>query len=592
MRFALLGGGGGGGANKQLSNLTAPTQINVDLLPDFNNAHDIGSAVLAWKVIFGIDVKTNQIGTISGTGAVDFLNKIDMNNNIIEFLAEPTVSHNAATKNYVDTTAANRYLSNLLAPTSLNQNLLPNPSISVSLGAFSNRFVSGYFSGLDVASNLEFASNKGVLNTATLPDGTVSVPSMRVNIGEKVAIFTPNTTGVVVSEPVFLQTGNTVDGNSGDIVFRTGVPTGTGTRGKVSILASSLDMNGSDIIDTGSIYPITDNSGNIGVNTLRFASVWADFVSASSSFGLRDPVTNNPVFTLVNLINQYGVYSGPFMSAPLDYTPGSRDSFGFRGRNFNGTSTHSLVMFTGNANTAGDSGLVLLRSGNAPAGNSGKVTILTGTAGVDSGDIEIISGAATGLAGELAISAKSRIKGITNTNLPVLTKSSTGTNTVLLDIQGDSQGIRIPVQTVALRNAMSPLAYTKIVVDNSTTGEKTHEMYDGSGWKRVDGTIKNDYGITNSLVAAVTPPCIDSINHRQIHFVEGDAGPVQIGDFPTTCYHCTEVMFIGKSDANTVTIEPSPTMVLNGTATLGEGDSITFVFDKSQLKWYEIARNA
>lgn len=133
------------------------------------------------------------------------------------------------------------------------------------------------------------------------------------------------------------------------------------------------------------ILPDADLSGNLGVNTLRFGGVWADFVSASSSFGLRDAVTNNPIFTLVNLVNQYGVYSGPFLSAPLDYTPGSRDSFGFRGRNLNGSNTHSLIMFTGNANTTGNSGLAMLRTGNA-VGNSGNVELLVGTAGGTQGD--------------------------------------------------------------------------------------------------------------------------------------------------------------------------------------------------------------
>src|SRR5690242_6284904 len=45
------------GPNKSLSNLTAPTAVNTNLLPDSNNKRNFGSSGLFWKDIYLNDLK-------------------------------------------------------------------------------------------------------------------------------------------------------------------------------------------------------------------------------------------------------------------------------------------------------------------------------------------------------------------------------------------------------------------------------------------------------------------------------------------------------------------------------------------------------
>lgn len=51
------------------------------------------------------------------------------------------------------------------------------------------------------------------------------------------------------------------------------------------------------------------------------------------------------------------------------------------------------------------------------------------------------------------------------------------------------------------------------------------------------------------------------------------------------------VHIIGLSDANSVTINPSATVDINGTVTLGDGDVITLTWITATTKWVEISRN-
>ena len=72
-------------ANESLSNLMAPTSVNVDLLPGANAAKNLGSSAKKWKNIYlsgslisGGDAKIN--GVTVGTGSGGFGNTIVGNN--------------------------------------------------------------------------------------------------------------------------------------------------------------------------------------------------------------------------------------------------------------------------------------------------------------------------------------------------------------------------------------------------------------------------------------------------------------------------------------------------------------------------------
>jgi hypothetical protein len=75
-----------------------------------------------------------------------------MNSNKVINLTDPTANQDAATKYYVDnalsSTGANRSLSNLIAPTAINESLLPGLPLGVSLGAALSAFDSVFVSSI------------------------------------------------------------------------------------------------------------------------------------------------------------------------------------------------------------------------------------------------------------------------------------------------------------------------------------------------------------------------------------------------------------------------------------------------------------
>jgi hypothetical protein len=148
---------------------------------------------------------------------------------------------------------ANTSLSNL-ASTALNASILPATNYGVSLGSTSLRFDTVWSDALNLTGGVvavgsgSFGGGTLQLTNATLPDGSSSY-SFNYNGTAGGGITSSTRTGTTVSQPIKLMSGNTVDGNSGDIILRTGVPTGTGTRGSVSVLATQLDMGSVKIVN-------------------------------------------------------------------------------------------------------------------------------------------------------------------------------------------------------------------------------------------------------------------------------------------------------------------------------------------------------
>lgn len=128
-------------ANKTLSNLTSPTNINQDLLP--NGSVKLGDPSNKWtqlhvSQIFS-DNSTLSINLNTGGNLSIFGGDTDFNNTRAHNLLNPTSAQDAATKSYVDTgdaLAANKSLSNLTSPTSINQNLIPQAGINLGSASF------------------------------------------------------------------------------------------------------------------------------------------------------------------------------------------------------------------------------------------------------------------------------------------------------------------------------------------------------------------------------------------------------------------------------------------------------------------------
>lgn len=167
------------------------------------------------------------------------------------------------------TSGANTTLSNLTSPTAINQDLIPTGSIS--LGSPTNRY------SVIFANTLIDLANAEINTSFTSPSGASGAFfSQKNNVTSNMGICSSNKTGEAFSSSVLIESGNTVNGDSGNIIMRTGVPSGTGNRGKVTIDASQMR------IPIRSSDPSSGVAGDIYYNTttnvIRFynGTAWSD----------------------------------------------------------------------------------------------------------------------------------------------------------------------------------------------------------------------------------------------------------------------------------------------------------------------------
>ncbi len=148
---------------------------------------------------------------------------------------------------------ADTTLSNLTS-TAVNVNIDPAVDSSTDLGTALKRWQRLYTASIvatgNIGANTFTTSSLGMGEVLTPPSGGSDASIIAgTNNTMDLHLVTSNQTSTVDSRAVKMESGNTVDGNSGDVVLRTGVPTGTGIRGEASILASQLNMNSTKIIN-------------------------------------------------------------------------------------------------------------------------------------------------------------------------------------------------------------------------------------------------------------------------------------------------------------------------------------------------------
>lgn len=187
-------------ANLHLSNLTAPTSIPVDLIPNGDATRNLGAPNLGFAELFVnqiaasditnviIDVAGLVLNDTSTLVSVDFGNRqlYDSSNNILfdwsgsdpslnnhklTNVTDPTSNQDAATKIYVDTAVgskANTALSNL-ASTAVNVDIIPaTPNQTKNLGTLStNEWLNVYTKEVQSNGSLTLASGGTLILSAS-----------------------------------------------------------------------------------------------------------------------------------------------------------------------------------------------------------------------------------------------------------------------------------------------------------------------------------------------------------------------------------------------------------------------------------------
>ena len=161
----------GDAANTSLSNLTT-TAINESLLPDATDSLDLGSPSLYWDSAYAntltaeqlwskaegvviVDLDARQIKTISGATAIDWsiTGEVSFATAKLIDIAEPTLSSDAATKNYVDVGLATKLSLTggvLSGDLSMSGNKVTNVAAPTDpLDAANKQYVDSAMTGLD-----------------------------------------------------------------------------------------------------------------------------------------------------------------------------------------------------------------------------------------------------------------------------------------------------------------------------------------------------------------------------------------------------------------------------------------------------------
>ncbi len=209
---------------------------------------------------------------INASAAIDAtkLGNGDVDNTELSYLNGVTSSVQTQLNGKASTTLNN------LGTTSINANLLPDANNTRNIGSGALKFANinganGYFEQINfilgqIDSTTARTAPSGIGNSEL----TIWAPNQSADIGiyggdptgaasRSVFIESFNATTTNASGLLNLQTGTTVDGNSGNINLKTGAPSGSGTRGTINFTDASLA--GASV---GYVWSLTNTSTGAG----------------------------------------------------------------------------------------------------------------------------------------------------------------------------------------------------------------------------------------------------------------------------------------------------------------------------------------
>lgn len=249
----------------------------------------------------------------------------------------------------------------------------PSVNDSGSMGTAGNRFDVGGFNTTytKTVSTIHNNNNNYTILTGqnqTTPSGVTAAGSLLhySSAPGDFALHTFQASGAL-TRSILVETGNVNSGAfaSGDIKLRVG--TSTGTRGKISLDAASIDVN-------AALLPSAPQTHNIGGVSSKWNNLYITSSYANSHYANSFALTNGYAGgTLANLSQHTG--------------PNGDNVFGVQGvgttsivgldteNSFSATASAKIVISSGNNNSTGNSGNVHIRTGSVNTGTRGFIKL-------------------------------------------------------------------------------------------------------------------------------------------------------------------------------------------------------------------------
>ncbi len=229
------------------SNVTGGSNTSNSLSIGTGNAVDGDSGEINIQTGNTVNGDSGKILLSTGSSANGAKGVIDVDSSLVSNVAAPVADSDAANKKYVDDSivagGANKTLSNLDSPTAINQDLLVASDDTLSIGTDSAAWQRVYSRGFYL-----FNSDCLVYNNSGTPSGSTNAGIRLSSQHSEIFTYTFNKTASDNSNNISIETGNTEDGNSGSIVLRPGIPSGSGTKGHIDA-TSSLIKNVASPVD-------------------------------------------------------------------------------------------------------------------------------------------------------------------------------------------------------------------------------------------------------------------------------------------------------------------------------------------------------
>jgi hypothetical protein len=193
-------------ANTSLNNL-ASVSINTSLIPATNGTLDLGSTSNAWQNLYlngSIFNSTQEVVDLAAsrlksgnTTKLDWSGTdVSLNTRKLINVSDPTAAQDAATKAYVDTTAATRALDNL-ASVAINTSLLPDSNNNIDLGSNTIAWRNAYLKEITQQNSSAGAKSVKTLDKVNLPSNTSSFTNFKT-----ISFANSNLWGVVIDYSV------------------------------------------------------------------------------------------------------------------------------------------------------------------------------------------------------------------------------------------------------------------------------------------------------------------------------------------------------------------------------------------------------